>query len=170
MFDKHLMPFMYNIDTTVVWVAVTVGLLLYIIGYFAGGRLTKGRILVCTVMVTVIGVLALKVPMIAFSKLMEQYELNPAVFYEQAKEAQQAEANQPQPAEASQPSKEPATTTEKKTLQDLKNIDLKEMEPQISFQVISLLIYTAWIAILIGMGIFFYETLIVTAEEIEKKG
>lgn len=162
MFDKHLLPFIYNMDTTVVWVAVTVGLLLYIIGYFAGGRLTKGRILVCTVMVTIIGVLAMKVPMIAYSMLIEQYQLDPAVFYEKAKEAQQAEAKQ-KPEEA-------AANTEKQTLQDLKNLDLKEMKPQISFQVISLLIYTIWIALLIGMGIFFYETLIVTAEEIEKKG
>jgi len=47
-----------EVNSTVVWIALFVGVVLYIIGYFAGGRLSKGKIFVCIALTSILGFLA----------------------------------------------------------------------------------------------------------------
>lgn len=159
MFDKDLLPLIDNMNTTVMWIAVTVGILLYIIGFFAGGRMTKGRILLCVILVTAISILGLRVPMLVFSVLKGQYHLVTLPESELGK--------YPEKQNTKNAARKPADSTAQ-PLTDVDGSDKASAVP-LSFQLLSLLLYTVWIAFLVGMGIFFYETLIVTAEEIDKK-
>ncbi|MDZ7268767.1 MAG: hypothetical protein ONB48_13600 [candidate division KSB1 bacterium] len=159
MFDKDLLPMIYQMNTTVMWIAVTVGILLYIIGFFAGGRMTKGRILLCTLTVTTIAILGLRVPMLVFGVIKDQYHL--VTLPEAEIEKYQAKKNLKGAAQ------KPAGTAAQS--ESASNGSEEVTEIPLSFQVLSLVLYTAWVAFLVGMGIFFYETLIVTAEEIDKK-
>jgi len=161
MFDQDLLPIIHNMNTTVMWIALTVGILLYIIGFFAGGRLTKGRILLCVILVTAIGILGLRVPMLVFGVMKDQYHL--VTLPETGIEKYQGRKTTSQAVEKK---------SEGEAKQSPDSVDGSENtfeEIPLSFQVLSLVLYTAWIAFLVGMGIFFYETLIVTAEEIDKK-
>ncbi|MCK6561034.1 hypothetical protein HUU39_16630 [candidate division KSB1 bacterium] len=159
MFDKDLLPLIHNMNTTVMWIALTVGILLYIIGFFAGGRMTKGRILLCVILVTAIGILGLRVPMLVFSVIKDQYHLVTLPESELGKypEKKNIKGAEPKPADSAAQSLTGNEGSEEATAVPL------------SFQVLSLVLYTAWIAFLVGMGVFFYETLIVTAEEIDKR-
>jgi hypothetical protein len=57
--NDALSPYLWpEISPTVVWVAFFIGLLLYIIGYFAGGKLSIGKIFLCIILASVIGFLA----------------------------------------------------------------------------------------------------------------
>ncbi|MGH7454728.1 MAG: hypothetical protein ACRENG_25455, partial [bacterium] len=67
MFDERLLPFIANISPTVMWIAITVGLLLFVIGYFAGGNKTLRRIGMCVLLVNIVGALALPGPIKLYS-------------------------------------------------------------------------------------------------------
>lgn len=156
MFDKDLLPLIYNMNTTIMWIAVTVGILLFIIGYFAGGREKMGRIILCTFTITVISLLGMRVPMLIFSAIKDNYKL---VTLEQSEvgdylKKQEAEKNS-------------GSATEKQVSNNSGNP--ATVDVPVAFQILTLFLYTFWIAFLVGMGIFFYETVIVTAEEIDKK-
>lgn len=161
MFDRDLIPFLYGLNSTVMWISLTVGFLLFVIGYFAGGRLTKGRILMCTIAVTLIGVLSLPAPMSLFKIIKEQYavetyvEKRPITFpsSKSANENTSTAANDQGENNPAQPG----------TL-----VEAKDQMP-IAFQVLALVLHILWTAFLVAMGIFFYETLIVTAEEADRR-
>ena len=142
MFDKDVLLIIADMNTTVMWIAITVGLLLFIIGYFAGGSLTKGRILLCTAMVTTIGILGLKVPIAVYTIVEKQFDLVTVPYYSNTTTPSENETN---------------------------GVSKEANDVPITFQLLTLLIYTLWTGYLIAMGIFFYETLVVTAEEIDKK-
>lgn len=160
MFDKDLLPFIYNMNTTIMWIAVTVGILLFIIGYFAGGREKMGRIIMCTFTITIISVLGMRVPMLIFSAIKDNYKFVTLPESQVGNYLKSKEATKPaaKPADSA-PEKQPANN----------DGDTSTVEVPIAFQVLTLFLYTFWIAFLVGMGIFFYETVIVTAEEIDKR-
>lgn len=160
MFDKDLLPLVYNMNTTIMWIAVTVGVLLFIIGYFAGGREKMGRIILCTFTITIISVLGMRVPMLLFSAIKDNYKFvtlpqSEVDDYLKSKEATKATTK---PADSA---------TEKQATNN--NDEDSTVDVPVAFQILTLFLYTFWIAFLVGMGIFFYETVIVTAEEIDKK-
>lgn len=160
MFDKDLLPLIYSMNTTIMWIAVTVGVLLFIIGYFAGGREKMGRIILCTFTITVISVLGMRVPMLIFSAIKDNYKFvtlpqSEVDDYLKSKEATKAET------------KAADSPTEKQTTNNDGNGSTVDVP--VAFQILSLFLYIFWIAFLVGMGIFFYETVIVTAEEIDKR-
>ena len=157
MFDTDLLPIVARLSPTIMWIALTVGILLYIIGYFAGGRMTLNRILTCTILVTLIGVLALPAPMVAYRIVKQQYDL---VTVHVEKDGTITKI----------PAQDARSTTKadsQKAAQNATN-GADDIVP-VSFQMLTLVMYIIWTAFLVGMGIFFYETLIVTAEEIDKK-
>ncbi len=157
MFDRDLLPFIAGINPTIMWIAVTVGVLLYVIGYFAGGRLTMSRIVTCTVVVTVIGVLSLPLPMIAYRVIKEQFNI---VTVQVEKDGSITKLTP----KTSPPNTPPtgAQATESSTNDNQENIP-------VSFQVLTLVMYIVWTGFLIGMGILFYETMIVTTDEADRK-
>lgn len=53
--ELYLWP---DISPTVTWVAFLIGFLFYIIGYFAGGKLSPGKIAMCIVITSIIGFLS----------------------------------------------------------------------------------------------------------------
>lgn len=161
MFDRDLIPFLYGLNSTVMWISLTVGFLLFVIGYFAGGRMTIGRIVMCTFAVTLIGVLSLPAPMSLFKVIKEQYQVE--TYYDKQPTsfpAQQA-ANNDAPTTAS-------NADESRPVQQAAPQEAKNQVP-ISFQVLALVLHILWTGFLVAMGIFFYETLIVTAEEADKR-
>lgn len=147
-------------NTTIMWIAVTVGVLLFIIGYFAGGREKMGRIILCTFTITLISLLGMRVPMLLYNAVLQQYDIitlpeSQVGVYLKAKEAKQAAVKPSESTvEGQQANNDGAAIT---------------VEVPVAFQILTLLLYTVWVAFLVGMGIFFYETVIVTAEEIDKK-
>lgn len=143
-------------NPTIMWIAITVGILLYIIGYFAGGRLTLSRILTCTLLVTVIGVLALPAPMIIYRVVKKQFNV---VTAREEKDGSFTKLTYEEIAP-------PSSADSAKTANGAGNMQETVSTP---FQVLTLVMYIIWTAFLVGMGIFFYETLIVTAEEIDKR-
>ena len=46
-----------EINPTIAWVALIIGLLLLIVGYFAGGRLNVSKIIICVIFTSVLGFL-----------------------------------------------------------------------------------------------------------------
>ena len=153
MFDSDLLPLISGMSPTIMWIALTVGILLYIVGYFAGGRMTLSRIITCTMLVTVVGVLALPAPMLIYRVVKKQYDI---VTVHVEKDGSITKLSTPAPADSTQ---KPATKATN---------NATDVAPS-SFQILTLVMYIIWTAFLVGMGIFFYETLIVTAEEIDKK-
>src|SRR5574342_533102 len=79
MFDEKLLPFIAHLNPTIMWIALTVGLLLFVIGYFAGGKMALGRIGMCVLLVTIIGVLALPLPMRLFSLVEKGLDVKTSV-------------------------------------------------------------------------------------------
>jgi hypothetical protein len=157
MFDTDLLPLVAKLSPTIMWISLTVGILLYIIGYFAGGRMTMSRIMTCTMLVTVIGVLALPAPMVAYRVVKKQYGL---VAAREKEDGSITKITSQVPAGTSK-------ADSQKVAQNASNGE-NELVP-VTFQVLTLVMYIIWTAFLVGMGIFFYETLIVTAEEIDKR-
>lgn len=161
MFDRDLIPFLYGLNSTVMWISLTVGFLLLVIGYFAGGRMTFGRIVLCTFAVTLIGVLSLPAPMALFKVIKEQYQVE--TYFEKQPTSYAPEKNKNDTAPAATPSQ-----VENRQGQQAAPTEEKNQVP-ISFQVLALVMHILWTAFLVAMGIFFYETLIVTAEEADKR-
>ncbi|MCG3118184.1 MAG: hypothetical protein ALAOOOJD_00347 [bacterium] len=157
MFDENLLPFIARLNPTIMWIALTVGLLLFVIGYFAGGKLAMGRIGMCVLLVTIIGVLALPLPMRLFSLVEKGLNVKTSV-------VQSNEANK----KSQTPAKpKPAKITADSTATDGED-KIGEGVP-FSLQLLTFILYLVWSSFLIAMGIFLYETLTVTAEEAEKR-
>ncbi len=159
MFDRDLMPFLSGMNVTVMWISLTVGILLFIIGYFAGGRLTFGRIWMCTAVVTLISVLSLPAPMALYHVVKGQFAVDTYVDKQQVTFPQQKTA----------PSTDPAASNEQKDNASTQTQEPAPVQVPISFQVLTLVMHIVWTGFLVAMGIFFYETLTVTAQEAEKK-
>jgi len=157
------MPFIARLNPTIMWIALTVGLLLFIIGYFAGAKLALGRIGMCVLLTTVIGVLSLPAPMKLFSLVEKGLNVKTTVVDSEGKEAAaNAKANTSAKAKPAQSPADSAATD---------GAGEDEIGPDVPFslQLLTLLLYLVWSGFLIGMGIFLYETLTVTAEEAEKR-
>lgn len=158
MFDERILPFIASISPTVMWIAVTVGLLLFVIGYFAGGSKTLKRIGMCVFLVTVVGALALPAPMKLYSLVERGLKLQTVI----------VGTGEPDTTQSTVGKK--ATNTRAKTTPE-ESTDgagvIYEKAP-VSLQIFTFILYLLWTAFLIGMGIFLYETFTVTAEEAEK--
>jgi hypothetical protein len=158
MFDEKLLPFIANISSTVMWIAVTVGLLLYVIGYFAGGKLHPGRIGMCVLIVTVAGTLALPAPIKLYT-LVERGINIKTIFVKTAEDD----------TTKSDTGKKSTNQTRAKTTSATPGDEAPVDEtPPLSLQLFTFFLYLLWTAFLVGMGIFLYETFTVTAEEAEK--
>lgn len=161
MFDENLLPFIARLNPTIMWIALTVGLLLFVIGYFAGGKLAMARIGMCVLLTTVIGALSLPAPMKLFSLVEKGLNVKTTVVGSDGKEAA---AN----AKAKNSAKAPNARSTADSTAVAGDDDIDTGVP-FSLQLLTLLLYLVWSAFLIGMGIFLYETLTVTAEEAEKR-
>lgn len=161
MFDRDLMPFLFGLNSTIMWISLTVGILLFIIGYFAGGRLSLGRIIMCTSIVTFISVLSLPAPMALYQVVKDQFSVQTYFDNQPTTTSDKISSKNNSPA-ASSNQKENASTQENKPAD-------AQVQVPVSFQVLTLVMHVVWTAFLIAMGIFFYETLIVTAQEAEKR-
>ena len=68
-YSQEVMTYFWpDFSPTVAWVAFIIGILLYIVGYFAGGKYGTAKIFTCIVITTIIGFLARSVlnPFMAF--------------------------------------------------------------------------------------------------------
>ena len=162
MFDENLLPFIARLNPTIMWIALTVGLLLFVIGYFAGGKLAMGRIGMCVLLTTVLGALSLPAPMRLFSLVERGLNVKTTVVGSDGKEA--AANSKTATSAKAKTAKSPADSTTTAGDDD----DIGAGVP-FSLQLLTLILYLVWSAFLIGMGIFLYETLTVTAEEAEKR-
>jgi len=164
MFDENLLPFIARLNPTIMWIALTVGLLVFVIGYFAGGKLAMGRIGMCVLLVTILGALSLPAPMRLFSLVEKGLNVRTTVVGSDGKEA--AVNSKTKTAAKTKAAKDPADSTA--TAGAGEDDDIGAGVP-FSLQLLTLILYLVWSAFLIGMGIFLYETLTVTAEEAEKR-
>ncbi|MDZ7290522.1 MAG: hypothetical protein ONB44_02945 [candidate division KSB1 bacterium] len=161
MFDERLLPFIANISPTIMWIALTVGLLMFVIGYFAGGKLTLGRITMCVIIVTIVSVLALPAPIKLYTLVERGIDIR-TTFVSVAQEdttksvASTTSTNQSGPKAMS-------------TVKTKEGKVVVEQEVPFSLQLFTFILYVFWTAFLIGMGIFLYETLTVTAQEAERR-
>jgi len=160
MFDENFLPFIAGISPTIMWIAVTVGLLLFVIGYFAGAKLAMGRIGMCILLVSIVGALALPAPIKLFSVILHGMNLRTTV----ADIGEEAASEKAKTSTKDNADKTSTTSTPT----DPANNDSGGKVP-FSLQLLSFLLYLIWTAFLVAMGIFLYETLTVTAEEAEKR-
>lgn len=161
MFDENLLPFIARLNPTIMWIALTVGLLVFVIGYFAGGKLAMGRIGMCILLVTVLGALSLPAPIRLFSLVERGLNVKTMVVGGEEKEG---DAN----AKAKNSTKAKSTRNATDSTATAEDDDIGAGVP-FSLQLLTFILYLVWSAFLIGMGIFLYETLTVTAEEAEKR-
>jgi hypothetical protein len=159
MFDEKILPFIANISTTVMWIAVTVGLLLFVIGYFAGGNKTLKRIGMCVLLVTIVGVLALPAPMKLYSLVERGLNLQTVIIGTSEQDTTKSTVD-----------KKATPTNRLKTAPAGSNNGSGVVydKAPVSLQLLTFVLYLLWTAFLVGMGIFLYETFTVTAEEAEK--
>jgi hypothetical protein len=160
MFDENLLPFIARLNPTIMWIALTVGLLVFVIGYFAGGKLAMGRIGMCILLTTILGMLALPAPMKLFSLVERGLNVKTTVVGS-GEEAKAKTSSKPKTNNTST-STAPADTASNTG-------EAPGADVPFSLQLLTLVMYLVWSAFLIGMGIFLYETLTVTAEEAEKR-
>jgi len=163
MFDENLLPFIARLNPTIMWIALTVGLLLFVIGYFAGAKLAMGRIGMCVLLVTILGALSLPAPMRLFSLVERGLNVRTMVVGSDGKEA--AVNSKVKTTAKAKAATDPADST----ATDGAGEDEPGAGVPFSLQLLTLILYLVWSAFLIGMGIFLYETLTVTAEEAEKR-
>jgi len=62
MFEKDSIALVGQVSDVVMYVALTGGLLIFVIGYFAGAKRTMNKIFICTIIATAVGTLAMRVP------------------------------------------------------------------------------------------------------------
>jgi hypothetical protein len=160
MFDESLLPFIARLSPTIMWIALTVGLLLFVIGYFAGGKLHISRIGMSVFLATIIGVLALPAPIQLYTIAKAQMEVK-TIHVKNPEKASSESTKDKQ-----SPNQTRAQTVSPETNQDKPDFD---EEIPVGLQVLTFIMYVAWTAFLIAMGIFLYETLIVTAKEAEMR-
>jgi hypothetical protein len=141
------------------WIAVTVGLLLFVIGYFAGGNKTLRRIGMCVLLVNIVGALALPAPMKLYSLVERGLNLETVIIGTSEQDTTKSTAN-PKAAPTNRAKTASATGNDGREV-------VYENAP-VSLQLFTFLLYLLWTAFLVGMGIFLYETFTVTAEEAEK--
>lgn len=158
MFDENLLPFIARLNPTIMWIALTVGLLVFVIGYFAGGRLAMGRIGICILLVTILGALALPAPIKLFSLVERGLDVKTTV----------GGTGEETKVKTSPKPKTNNTSTTTASADTASSEDDIVSNVPFSLQILTLVMYLVWSAFLIGMGIFLYETLTVTAEEAEK--
>lgn len=131
MFEGDKIALVGQISDVIMWVALTVGLLIFVIGYFAGAKRALTKILICTLVATVVGTLAMRVPIAVHDFLL-------------GKKAAQVQTT------------DKAATPTAKTQQTAAGI---------GEEIANLLLFMIWSAFLVGMGIFLYEAMTVTADE-----
>jgi len=132
MFEGDKIALVGQISDVIMWVSLTVGLLIFVIGYFAGAKRSLTKILICTIVATVVGALAMRVPIAAHDFLL-------------GKKAAQEQVTDKAAA--------PATAKPQQT------------SGGIGEEIANLLLFMIWTAFLVGMGIFLYEAMTVTADE-----
>ncbi len=158
MFDRDLIPFLFGLNSTVMWIALTVGLLLFIIGYIAGGSKNFMRLIGAIIMATLISVLSLPAPMALYKVIKEQFGVE--TYYEN-KSVSAPSKNADTEKAAEQPPKTETNSTDGSAV--------KVHTVPLSFQALTLVLYIVWTIYVVGMGVFFYETLITTVQEADKK-
>jgi hypothetical protein len=161
MFDETLLPFLTKLSPTIMWIALTVGFLLFIVGYFAGGNLAMGRIGMCILLVTIISVLTLPAPMWMFSAAKRQ--INVKTVYKKISEDTTKITGKQTAGNVSA-----KTTTGAAITAEAQNNGEEEGNAPFTLQLVAFFMYILWSMFLIGMGIFLYETLTVTAKEAER--
>lgn len=62
MFELDKIALIGQISDVVMYVALTAGFLIIVVGYFAGAKDSMGKILTCTIIVIAVGTLSLRVP------------------------------------------------------------------------------------------------------------
>lgn len=159
MFDEKILPFIANLSPTIMWIAVTVGLLLFVIGYFAGGKLAMGRIGLCVVLVTIVSALALPMPMKLYSLVERGLNLQTVIIGTSESDTTQSVTD----------NKSTSANRARTTPNGSNNGSevIYENAP-FSMQLFTFILYLLWTAFVVGMGIFLYETLTVTAEEADR--
>jgi hypothetical protein len=133
MFEAEKIALVGQVSDVVMYVALMAGVLILIVGYFAGAKKYLHKIFACTIIVTVVGTLALRVPIAIHD------------FFSDNKSNQEQVTN-----------KSPATTAAN---QPKKSVALS------GEAFANLLLYLVWTGVHIGMGIFLYEAMTVTADE-----
>lgn len=134
MFEMDKIAFVGEVSDVVMYVSLTAGLLIFVIGYFAGARDSLTKIFVCTLIVTALGTVALRVPLAVHDFFIS----------EKSKTTQPVTTAPP----ASTPAPGPKTS-------------LKEEGEKFG----NFILYVIWTGFLVGMGIFLYESMTVTAHE-----
>jgi hypothetical protein len=159
MFDEKILPFIASISPTVMWIAVTVGLLLFVIGYFAGGKLSMGRIGMCVILVTIVSALALPAPMKLYSLVERGLNLQTVI----------VRTSEPDTTKRAADNKStPANRARTAPTGSNNGSEVVQETAPFSLQLFTFILYLLWMAFTVGMGIFLYETLTVTAQEAEK--
>ena len=133
MFEGDKIALVSQISDVIMWVALTAGLLIFVIGYFAGAKRSMTKIMICTLIATVVGTLALRVPIAVHD-------------FVTGKKTVQVEAS------SKQVTANTATTTQ-------------QSASGVGEEIANLLLFMIWTAFLVGMGIFLYEAMTVTADE-----
>jgi hypothetical protein len=131
MFDGDRIALVGQVSDVIMYVALTAGLLIFVIGYFAGAKSSMTKIFICTLIATAVGTLSLRVPIAVHDFLTGN------------KPAQEQLADKTTP---------DATTTQKS-------------EGGTGEGIANLFLYIVWTSFLVGMGIFLYEAMTVTASE-----
>ena len=132
MFEGDKIALVGQISDVIMWVALTAGLLIFVIGYFAGARRALSKILICTIISTAVGTLAMRVPIAVHDFLTGKKTVQAQVT---GKSGTTDTTQAPQPTSGT------------------------------GEEIANLFLYMVWTAFLVGMGIFLYEAMTVTADE-----
>lgn len=135
MFDGEKIALVGDISDVIMYVSLTAGLLIFVIGYFAGAKSSLSKIFICTLIATAVGVLSLRVPIAVHDFLTGK---------KTAQEQLTGNAATSPPTTA-----KPVQKSESGTGEGIANLFL----------------YIVWTGFLVGMGIFLYEAMTVTASE-----
>jgi hypothetical protein len=134
MFDGERIALVGQVSDVIMYVALTAGLLIFVIGYFAGAKSSMTKIFICTLIATAVGTLSLRVPIALHDFVTGKKSVQ---------EQLTSKSATPPPA-------------------------VKEAESSNSGTgegVLNLFLYIVWTGFLVGMGIFLYEAMTVTASE-----
>ncbi len=172
MFDERLLPFIAKLSPTIMWIALTVGLLLFVIGYFAGGKLALGRISMCVLLVTIVSALALPAPIKLYSLVERGLNLQTAFIGISADDTTKSSASKKSSTDTTKSSVDKKSTSQSQDkpapAATQNNNNMADENAPVSLQLFTFIMYLIWTAFVVGMGIFLYETLTVTAEEAER--
>ena len=96
MFESDKIALVGHVSDVVMYVALTAGLLILVIGYFAGAKKSMSKIMICTILVTVVGTLALRVPMAVHDLVTGKKSVQEQLF-KKAGAAQPVQTEKPAP-------------------------------------------------------------------------